>query len=119
MQAVADWIIADAASNDLFQACIRGEMLKIIQCLEAGADINQIFANTKRTLLHVAAMGQRCDIATLLVNRGADYNIRDEVGSAHFIMYYITVHDNACIICLTNHSMIAGWKNDLMLLLAW
>lgn len=53
----------------------RGEMVRIMQLLDAGQDINELDAHLKSTALYVAARNNNLRVAELLLQRGADPSV--------------------------------------------
>jgi len=66
-----------ASAGELHDAAKNGDILKVRQLLEQGANVNAP-DNFGTTPLHYAASEGKTDIAKLLIERGADVNARDQ-----------------------------------------
>lgn len=66
--------------KQLYRACLNGSADEVSALLKAGADPNTVVAQIGQkqdSLLHIAAGKGYCDILSLLIEAGADVNIRD------------------------------------------
>lgn len=59
----------------------RGNLELVTALLDRGADIHRTLP-TGRTVLHLAALYDRVEVARLLIARGANVNLRDRQGVA-------------------------------------
>jgi len=73
---IAGESVALAAPPDLLDAARKGDLERVQQLLDSGADINQR-DKTGFTALHWAAMANRKKVAVLLIQKGADINVRE------------------------------------------
>ena len=65
-----------AAPPGLLDAARKGDLKKVQQLVDSGADINQL-DKTGFTALHWAAMANKKEVAEFLIQKGADINIRE------------------------------------------
>jgi len=63
---------------DLYYAARSGNVKKILQFLEDGADVNFTYSWAKETPLHLAASGNNTEAVKVLLQHGADPNIKLE-----------------------------------------
>jgi ankyrin repeat protein len=66
-------------AGELHDAAIKGDMFKVRQLIEKGADVN-VRDKNQDTPLHEAASRRKTDVAKLLIEKGADVNAKDNYG---------------------------------------
>ena len=66
-------------AGELHDAAIKGDIFKVRQLIEKGADVNARDQN-QHTPLHNAASRRNTDVAKLLIDKGADVNAKDNYG---------------------------------------
>lgn len=74
-------------AGELHDAVKNGDIVKVRQLLERGADVNARNENGT-TPLHFAARYGNTDIAKLLIERGADVNAKKEGTPLHWAIYH-------------------------------
>lgn len=67
--------IQAAATNELFYAAANGDIIKVRQLIEEGANVNLRIEN-QWTPLQIAVTGGKTDVVRLLIEKGADINGR-------------------------------------------
>eukprot|EP01136_Pigoraptor_vietnamica_P034438 Opistho-1_new@98417 len=70
----------EAVDAKLYEAATSGDMLTVYKAIALGGNVNYIGpGNSGKTVLHVAAIGGHLQIAQLLVQSGADPDVRDDL----------------------------------------
>jgi ankyrin repeat protein len=66
--------------KSFFIGCQKGDKGRVLYLLDKGANVNAIDAKTGKTGLHYAVEGLYTEIVKMLLNKGADPNLRDKEG---------------------------------------
>jgi ankyrin repeat protein len=67
-------------NGDLLLASRNGNLDKVNELLNNGADVNAADDSDQKTALHEAAIYGHTDVVSLLLAKGADVNVQDEYG---------------------------------------
>ncbi len=102
----------DLEMNDMIGAIIRNDITAVKQLLDSGTDINKQ-DGAGFTALHFAAQENNFGIAKLLIERGADLEIRDVYGNTPLIRAVSSSKGKGEIIdLLLQHGADMNVKND-------
>ena len=67
-------------NKKLINAVLKNNSSKVDKCLKEGADINYAESQCGYTPLMCAIIKENCEIAKVLINAGADLNVKDDNG---------------------------------------
>jgi ankyrin repeat protein len=76
-----------ATNERLLEACRRGAYWKAIKAIEEGANVNCL-NDSDFSPIHYAVMLFHYDLITLLVNKGADINLKNKEGKTALELFY-------------------------------
>ena len=80
-------------SEPMFWATMHGNLPAIRAILQSGVDVNMTHGTMNWTGLHVAAQYDQVDAVKLLLEAGADPNIRDELGDTVLLNHLSCTHE--------------------------
>jgi ankyrin repeat protein len=98
----ADSLVGVSGITDLHVACLRGDLYKVEQLVELGADVS-VATGRNETPLHLAALAGAVDVISFLVDEGADMAAVDHEdrsilhwailgGWVEIVKYLVNVH---------------------------
>ena len=83
----------DECSKPMLWATMHGNLPAIRAILQSGVDVNMTHGTMNWTGLHVAAQYDQVDAVKLLLEAGADPNIRDELGDTVLLNHLSCTHE--------------------------
>lgn len=94
--------------EEFFRAAKANDIRTVTELLDAGVDVNSVdLSDLHRSALHAAAREGHCDLARLLLERGADVHYEDDTDECAYHVALNNDHDN-----IANLLLEAGYIPD-------